>query len=622
MFTLLVGLWYVQVISVKHHVKNQQTQTIRTVRVPASRGKILDRNGVPLADNRPHYNINLYLEELRPLFQAEYRRQKGKRKLSRSEIETLGRQARYSVASNAVSQLGELYGLSLRLDPTQFARFYEQKLALPLPLLTNLVPTQAALFLERSTNAPGLDLEIQPSRVYPQGSAAGHLLGYLRRSDAEGVEEPVVFNYRMPDFKGVIGLEATFDTQLRGHAGVKTLVVNSLGYRQSENVWDPPDPGRNLILTLDVQVQQAAERALRWAGANVCGAIVVMDVKNGDVLASVSSPGLDPNLFVPRISSEEWARLNDPVLRPLINRATHGTFTPGSIFKIVVGLACLEAGVLDPAETYHSAGFYPIGGRSIRDLAPEGDYNFRRAFKLSSNTYFIHYGLKAGFKRIVDLGERLHLGEISGLPTGQDAAGIFPTPAHLQRLRELRRPWNDGNTAHLSIGQEIAVTPVQMAVMMAAVANGGKVYWPRLVQRIEPQEAGSDTTDVTEFPPRLRGELGVSPRSLEIVREAMLADVEDPDGTGRASALPGLRICGKTGTAQTKHFEHGEVVPGKDTWFASFAPYENPRWAVVVLVVNGLSGGATCAPIARVVYQTLHRREQAGASMSTLVNQN
>lgn len=171
--------------------------------------------------------------------------------------------------------------------------------------------------------------------------------------------------------------------------------------------------------------------------------------------------------------------------------------------------------------------------------------------------------------------------------------------------------WSEGNTANLCIGQEITVTPIQMAVMVSAVANGGKVFWPRLVQRIEPQEGGSDSTDLTQFPPRVRSELGVSAHSLEVVREAMLADVEDADGTGRAAAVSGLRVCGKTGTAQTKHFDHGQVVPGRDTWFASYAPYDNPRWAVIVLVVDGHSGGGTCAPIARQVYQMLQKRDQA-----------
>jgi penicillin-binding protein 2 len=234
-----------------------------------------------------------------------------------------------------------------------------------------------------------------------------------------------------------------------------------------------------------------------------------------------------------------------------------------------------------------------------------GPYNFRRAIMHSSNAYFITNGLRAGIENIIRLGERFHLGERTSLPTRQETAGIFPT------LDEVRRAdWRDGDTANLCIGQgDIAVTPVQMAVVISAIANGGQVLWPRLVDRIEPEDPASGEAP-TVFPSGVvRDELGVHPRSIKIMRDAMLAETEDPEGTGYPAKVPGLRICGKTGTAQVMD-EHNRIT-GHNYWFASFAPYENPRYAVVVMVETeaGGSGGLTCAPIAHDIYEEILKHE-------------
>jgi len=299
----------------------------------------------------------------------------------------------------------------------------------------------------------------------------------------------------------------------------------------------------------------------------------------------------------------EYQRWQDPTLRPVVNRATYENYQPGSIFKTVVGMACLEQG-LDPKEALHSPGYIMIGRRTIHDLAPPGLYDFRRALKVSCNTYFISNGLGAGVGNIVRLGQRLHLGEKVGLCTRQETAGSFPT------LERVSAHWSDGDTANLCIGQgEIDVTPLQMAVVTSAIANGGKVLWPRLVARIESQDPASGEAATVFAGRQVREELGVKGRTLAILREAMLADVEDPDGTGREAAVPGLRVCGKTGTAQKKDV-HG-VLEEHVTWFISFAPYERPRYAVVVMVEveHGGSGTKTCAPVAQKIYLALQQCE-------------
>jgi penicillin-binding protein 2 len=351
------------------------------------------------------------------------------------------------------------------------------------------------------------------------------------------------------------------------------------------------------MLTLDLEVQRTAEAALRKVANPAQGAVVVMDVNTGDLLALASAPAYNPNLFVDGLSHAENAWLTDENLRPQINRATQDNYAPGSIFKTIVGLACLQAG-LDPNATLDNPGYVMVGRRRINDTAPAGPYDFKRAIKLSSNTYFISNGLSAGIERIVALGQRLHLGEKAGLNTRQETTGIFPD------ARRLTSGWSAGDTANICIGQgPMAVTPLQMAVMTAAIANGGKVLWPRLVKAVLPRSASTETPRVETQEGRIRDRLDVHPDHLRLLQQAMLADVEDPDGTGRAAAVDSVRICGKTGTAQITDLNNRVV--GHTAWFISYAPYEQPRVAVVVMVEGGRSGGGTCAPLARDIYHVL-----------------
>ena len=605
---LVAGLWWVQIISFRHYTENQKSQSFRTVRIPAIRGKILDRLHLAIAENRPSYNVNLYLDELREEFKKEWSRTRPPRgtKMTLPQRRALEAQARYRVASNIVQQVATILQQPVPFSFGDFMKHYTNQLALPLPVLVNLDEQQVARLLEGSVNPPGIDLDIHPTRYYPGGSLAAHVLGYLVRDNRSLEGEVADVNFRLPDYRGHVGIEGEFDAELRGKAGVKSVLVNSLGYRQSENVWMPAEPGKNVVLTIDAAIQQAAESALQSAMAgSVRGAAVVMDPHTGDVLALASSPAFDPNLFIPRITTEEWKRLSDEKLKPQINRAMQEKYAPGSIFKVVTGLAALEAGV-DPAQRISNPGYIRVPGRNkpIDDLAPAGDYDFHKAFIKSSNTYFITNGMKAGIEAIIRLGQRLHLGERTGLLSSQETGGDLP------KLIDVRRGWIAPDTAYICIGQgRLSVTPLQMAVMISSIANGGKVLWPRLVQRVEPADPNSDET-VIEFPTKPpRNDLGVSQRTLEITREAMLADVEE-GGTGKAALVPGMRIGGKTGTAQITD-PRGQLV-GHTTWFASCAPFERPRWVVVVMVEEGSSGGGTCAPVAAKIYRTIQKLETEG----------
>ena len=651
---LLAGLWWVQVVSAREYQEHLTTQSFRTIRLPAVRGKILDREGRVLAENRPRYNLSLYLDDLHRPFDVAYgellksarvaQKQKiaaAEKRLARSLTKAERKQfafkpeylaqlrelARVRVANSIVAGVSQKIGEPLTIDPAQFKRHYATRLALPFPVLKNLDAGQMARFQESFSGGLGADLDLQSVRNYPLGLTATHLLGYLTRDDKSTEGEEPFYSYRLPDYRGVVGVEAGFDAQLRGHAGAESVLVNNLGYRQSENVWSQPEPGQNLVLTIDLDLQRAAEASLaKHQGLDARAAVVVMDVRNGDVLALASSPTINPLYFTGGLSPEEKrredARRTDMKLRPEINRATQENYAPGSIFKVIIGLAALEAG-LNPEKFYEvqadpsrsGRGCVYVGRRKIDDTAPPGEYNFKRAIVRSSNSYFIQTGLQTGMNRIIALAEKFQLGEKGSLPTRQETAGNLPS---FERVRE---GWSDGNTANLCIGQgEVSVTPLQMAVVYSTIANGGTVFWPRLVSRIEPQDPLLRAV-ATNFPAGLvRDRIGVSGRNLRILHNAMLAETEDAEGTGQAAKVPGLRICGKTGTAQVMD-EHNRVVD-HTTWFASFAPYESPRYAVVVMVEGGSSGGGTCAPIAHDVYETILQKQTSVAAKAPVTAMN
>ncbi len=529
-------------------------------------------------------------------------------------------QARGNVASRAVTELGRQLGEPLALDLKKFMRSYEQERAMPFTILSDLDDGQIARFHEKYHGGLGADLVLQPVRSYPNDTTAAHLLGELRQDDSSLEGEESFFNYRLPDYRGVTGIEGKCNPALHGRAGVESVLVNNMGYRMADDVGTPPQPGADVTLTIDLDLQRAAEQALateiqKFPGNKINGAVVVMDVRNGDVLAMVSSPVFDPNDFAQGISPEKYRQIQE--LEAEKNRATFENYAPGSIFKPVVALAALDNG-LNPFEIYRvqanpskpDRGCIYIGKRKIEDTALPGDYDFKRALIHSSNSYFIWFGMQtAHIENIVALGKKFHFGERTELFANQETKGVFPTATQVLK----RSGWTDGETANVCIGQgAVDVTPIQIAVAYSAIANGGTVFWPRIISRISsPDFSGADA--VTNFPAaQVRDHLGVKPRSLKILRDAMFADVQGGEGTGRKAAVAGLNICAKTGTAQVQ--DERNRLTGHNYWFASFAPAESPHYAVVVLLQSptlGGSGGDNCAPIAHDIYETMVRKENA-----------
>lgn len=599
---LVAVLWHLQIFSSGKYVQRLESQAYRTVREPAVRGSIFDKEGRVLASSRPAYSISLYVKDLSKtgLFNEEYKRLKKMPENDKLTVTERSRVARFNVASNTIAELSRIVGVNLIIDEERFNRHYLQTRALPLHVMRDVSSEVLARFMESPVRPVGLGIETEAFRQYPLNSVGGHLLGFLVRRQIE--EEDIPYSYQMPDYVGRVGVEGVFDKELRGLPGAKSVLVDNTGYRQEENRLIIPVAGQNVYLTIDAAVQKVAERALSEAKADVKGAVVVLDVTNGDILALASAPSYNPNYFIPQITSANWAIYNDENTMPTLCRASYGAYAPGSIFKIVVGLAALESG-LDPDKTLYCEGSYQLGRRRIDDTAPAGDYNFRRAFLRSSNAYFISVGLDSGLNSLMEMGEKFFLGQKTGIPTMQEVSGFYPNSGFLEAQRKRGMPWTSGNTANLCLGQgDITVTPLQMAVMTAAIANGGTIYWPRLVMRLESWDPLNKLPGEVYPSGKVRGNLQASARNLKIIQDAMLADVEDREGTGSRARINEMRVCGKTGTAEVKQ---GNRLVRKDTWFVAYAPYESPRYAISVLVESGSSGGLTCAPIARKVFQEL-----------------
>ena len=617
---LVVGIWNVQVVDRDEYEKQMQKQYSVSVRLPSVRGKILDKEGNSLAENRPSFTVNLYLEELRGLYQKEYYPVKKEflnkiasaegieRRLTLGEINQINKRARYNVIQRLLSQLGQIMGEDISISEKEFENHYHRQLSMPLAVMSDISLAQATKFLESVNIPPGFEIDIQPMRTYPQGSLASQTLGYMiRRRNTKEDGDKIETKYQLQDYKGVAGLEGFFEEELKGKPGVKNITVNYLGYRTSENITIEPTPGNDLHLSIDSDIQRAAQEALSKSDKNRRGAVVVMNSKNGDLLALASVPGYDPNQFIPRISHQEWEKINPPHdrgLKKLRNRSHAERYQPGSIFKIAVALALLESEEFDPDTAISTQWVFVQGQRPnqirIRDTAAAGEYDFIKAFKRSSNYYFVDHGLDIGRKAIIELSKSFGFHKPIDLPLLQSASGIIPTDEYIAR-RGMR--WTAGRTANLAIGQgEIALTPVHIAQMMSCIANNGYIPMPRLVTSIQKSEKDKNKSEHIYFENKTLGSIKLKERSVNYLKKAMLADVEDNDGTGRKAFVKGMSIGGKTGTAESSN--------NKTTWFASMAPIEDPKFIVVVMAENDFSGsgGKTCAPIAREVYLSILKK--------------
>jgi penicillin-binding protein 2 len=447
---------------------------------------------------------------------------------------------------------------------------------MPLIVWKDVDPVTLARWAENADQFPGVDVYVQPERFYPEKTLAVHLLGYVRRDRPPLPRPGEEAHFYLPEMYGREGLEGQYNDWLTGQLGEQLIRVDARGYKH--RVWEgePAVSGRDLTLTLDVAIQRALESALNEKR----GAGVVIDPRNGEILAMASTPTFDPNEFIPMIRQGVWKRLMEDENRPMLNRAIQGRYAPGSIFKPVSAFAALGQKDFDPAATYTCTGTFELGTMHLKcwDTYGHHEIALRRAIEQSCNSYFCNLGNTIGYPAIYAQAEAIGLGAKTGIDLPGENTGLLPDAQW--KLDRMNDRWRPGDTCQLAIGQGLLlVTPLQMALVAATIANGGKVYQPHLLKKETAQEP-------------LR-KMNWSEAALAIVKGGM-HDVAT-QGTGRRVQVRGTNVSAKTGTAEVD-------VNGKrhkNTWVMAFAPSEDPRVAIAMVIEDGESGGKTVAPLVK-----------------------
>ncbi len=591
LLSLVMALAYRQLLQGYYWQEQMLRGSTRVVKLPAPRGNILDRNGVVLVDNRPSYNVALYLDE----FGAG----RNRKKLLVS-------------VSNCVETLKQRMKMPVAVNENKVLRHYQLRGPLPLSVWNDLSPAAMAAFEERSPWMKGVDRQIEPVRFYPFGTLASHVLGYVGKPETSDQEQEFDFStggrraYSQPNVIGKSGIEASMDKELQGVQGQRVIKLNAAGLKEDEFDDVPPMPGNNVVLSIDQEMQAVVEQAF----TGYRGACVLLNPRDGDVLAMASVPAYDPNLFVPAIKAADWKALLDDAQEPMLNRAIQGTYNPGSTFKVIAALVGLESGRIRPETNFECTGHFYLGPIEFDcwEKGGHGDMGLREAITQSCNVYFYNLGTQLGGPPLWQMATVFGLGQKSGIPL-DESPGLLGTDAWKRKHRPREGGWTAGDSANMVIGQGfLNVTPLQMAVVAATCANGGTVYKPRLVLRMDAPGGKM----VKEFQPQVFGCLPALPENIQFVRKAMLNVVEGEHGTGKSTAQEKVKVAAKTGSGQfsTRDPETGELVKQTRAWMISFAPFDQPRYAMAIIAEGGESGGRTAGPIVGAIYKKLFQLER------------
>ncbi|PWU06220.1 MAG: penicillin-binding protein 2 [Verrucomicrobia bacterium] len=610
-------LWYVQILKGDEYRMRLNLRSQVTVRIPAVRGEICDRNGIPLVQNRPSFDVDFYL----PSTVRAYKQINGRvpqttyratvynmaKDLSEDDVVTV-------VKESIIPRLEDL-GLAQDFNARKLQLHYRHNVEVPFRYRRDLDFDTMARFSENNLLLPGVTVSMNPVRYYVYGALAAHLLGYVGVPREINREEAAKFTYYQPDMEGKSQIELYANNWLKGTPGVRTLQRNVKGATEGEVAFTPPKVGDNVHLTIDARIQYIAEKALRSVTR---AAAVVVNPNNGDILAMASVPSFDPNKFIPVISGKDWANLIKDTTDPLTNRAL-GAYAPGSTYKIVTSLAGLHAGI--GQKKFTCTGGVQYGNKYMqcwvtqKHMKPHGTLNLVDALKVSCNAFFYQYGNAAGIEQIDTVGNMLGLGQKSGVPLSGESAGILPSPEWLKKISPTER-WSGGYTANVSIGQGfVLASPLQMALVTAAVANGGTAYYPRLIDRI----VSPDGHLVFQEPPKVRSNLledgKITENDFQLVRKGMWSVVNASGGSGSRARISGAVVAGKTGTAQ---FWRSGVKDNR-VWFVAFAPFDKPKYAVCVMVEGAKSGGGVAAPIVGNILQNIINMENGQVPKLTVL---
>ena len=600
---ILAQLWHVQIDKGKFYNDKIRGSGEVTVRIPSVRGEIRDRRGLSLVTNRPSFSVEFYLKEMVTGYQQAFGKKNTPTLTHEFTVKGVYKKDTQPDVGRIVHdivlpRMAEL-GIHEEIDADDLQKHYYNETLVPYTYLDDIDFAQMAKLSERDLGLPGARVAIGGVRVYPYGALAAHILGYVGPADTDP-DDAKNFSYYQPDVEGKNNVEQAMDRWLRGEPGKRIINKSPKGVIQGEKGIVPPIPGSNVYLTIDARIQTIAENAMRVVGR---GAAVVVDPKTGDVLAMASVPSFDPNAFIPSIDTEDWKKLIEDDTNPLTNRAILA-YAPGSTFKTVTALAGLVAG--KGGNQYTCSGGVTYGNKYMhcwigQKGGAHGTLDLEGGIKNSCNSYFFQLGNAAGVDTIDRIGAALGLGQKTGVPLSNEAAGALPGKDWLA-VHAPKDRWSDGHTANLSIGQGyMQASPLQMAMVAATFANGGTCYYPRMVDRIVDQK-GQDVTDpatgqLAASGPRVRvklSDLGLKSEQVEKVRHGMWRVVNDAGGTAPHAKLKDYELAGKTGTAQ--FWRNG--IKDNHTWFICFAPYKEPKYAICVFIQGAQGGGVTAGPLA------------------------
>ncbi len=585
---LFLRLWFLQLVQGEDMQQRSEHNRIRLQDLPPWRGMILDRNAQVLVANRPSYELVAVLEDVGDI-----------PVLTRRLASLLKLDARQVAAQLEGARAAGLYQTRIRGDLT-----WEELV-------------QVATY---RPELPGVLVQIQPKREYQQKGQAAHALGYLGEITEAQLKSDKFANYKIGDYVGRCGIELAWDKYLRGARGHRRIEVDAYGreFGQLDSVF--PTPGANVYLTLDSRLQKEAETCMEGK----VGAIVALDPRSGRILALTSSPTFSQEAFERGLSPQEWQRLLKDKSHPLENRPLRGQYPPGSIFKIVMAVAGLEEQVITPDTVIDCSGSLQVGDHTFNcwRKTGHGRMKLHQALVESCDVYFYTVGKKLGIDRIAKWARRFGLGQPSGLNLEKEATGLVASTEW--KKARFRQSWHEGETMSVAIGQGYNLaTPIQLAQVAAAIASGGDIYEPHLVEKVE-----SPSGEILyQSQPVVKYHLGASQANIALVQEGLEGVVSEEKGTAKVVQLPNIRVAGKTGTAQVVAAERLEkektdskqVLLGhkyeNHAWFVGYAPADNPQVAVAVLVEHGGHGGSEAGPLARrIIAAGLERQPRVAKS--------
>jgi penicillin-binding protein 2 len=572
LFVLGFGFWNAQIVQFSYYQQRAEQNRVREIPLLAPRGRLYDREHRILADNRPSYNIILIREN----------------------------------SPHSIEKTAEMLGSGISMSKEDVLERINRSIKRRIPkfrpiLLKEDVSVGDIAFVKAHRyELPEISVELQPRRRYVEGELAAHALGYVGEVTEAELGTKEFENFKAGDQIGKTGLEREYNQLLVGKDGFKRVIVNSFGREMGQLEEQPYIAGNDVVTTIDLDLQRAAEDLI----GDRAGAVVALDPRTGEVLAMVSKPAYDPNLFATRISSIDWNNLiNDP-RNPMQNRAIQSRFSPGSVFKVFMAAAGLEAGTLNPLRSVYCPGYATFYGHTFACDKHEGHgtISLHKAIVSSCNVFFYNVGNELGISRIHQYATMMGLGRKTGVDLPNEDAGLIPSEAWKQRVYKAK--WYAGETISVAIGQGyVSITPIQAAWAMAGLTTGGRLKQPHFVNPEELKKAGLPAGEVLEE------DYPIHESTVDIVTTAMWGVVNE-DGTGFRAKIEGFDVAGKTGTAQVvgKQANLKGQAYKDNAWFVGFAPYRNPEIVVAAFVENGGWGAEAAAPVAHAVLETYYRK--------------